>query len=124
MSDELQQFPRGVVAMGNGDLTQVTNLKVKASNNAKLKHSLRKSPSGFVLGNKECSGSFDLDVPETGEERDWWGMVKDGTVKQLRIKIPGTTKAINIVASDLDLELPTDDAIHETVSFIGEIVDT
>jgi hypothetical protein len=124
MSDELLNYPRGTVATGNGDLTQVTNLKGKYSNGAKLKHSLRKSPSGYTLGVKECSGSFDLEIPESGEERDYWSLVKDGTVKRLRIKIPGTTKAINIVVSDLDFELPSDDAIKETVSFIGELVDS
>jgi hypothetical protein len=124
MSDDLLLFPRGVVAMGNGDLTQVVNLKGKYSNNAKLKHTLRKSPAGYTLGVKECSGSFDLEIPETGEERDYWSLVKAGTVKQLRIKLPGTTKAINIVVSDLDFELPSDDAIKETVGFIGELVDT
>ena len=124
MSDELLNYPRGTVAMGNGDLTQIVNLKGKYSNNAKLKHTLRKSPSGFTLGHRECSGTFDLEIPETGEERDYWTMVKEGQVKQLRIKIPGTTKAINIIASDLDFELPSDDAIKESVGFIGELVDT
>lgn len=123
MSDELLQYPRGTVAMGNGDLTQVVNLKLKVSRGAKLKHTLRKTPSGYTTGHQEVSGTFDVEIPETGEERDYWKMVATGEVKQLRVKIPGTTKALLIVASDLELELPSDDAIKETVSFIGALVD-
>jgi hypothetical protein len=110
--------------MGNGDLIQVTNVKLKVTNNAKLKHTLRKSPSGFVLGHTECSGSMEIEIPEIGAERDFWTMVKEGEVNQIRLKLPADTRAVNIVASSLDIELPSDDAIKQTVEFIGEVVDT
>jgi hypothetical protein len=124
MSDDLAQYPRGAVAMGNGDLIQVTNVKLKLSNGAKLKHTLRKSPSGFVLGHLECSGSMEIEIPETGAEKDYWTMVQNGDVNQIRLKLPADTRAVNIVASSMDLELPSDDAIKQTVEFVGEVVDT
>jgi hypothetical protein len=124
VSDDLAQYPRGAVAMGNGDLIQVTSVKLKITNNAKLKHTLRKSPSGFVLGHLECSGSMEIEIPETGVERDYWEMVVNGAVNQVRLKLPADTRAVNIVASSMDIELPSDDAIKQTVEFIGEVVDT
>lgn len=119
MSQDLPIFPRGTVAMGSGDLTQVTTFKIKITNGAKLKHSLRKSPSGVTFGHREVSGSFDVEVPEAGEERDYWEMVAAGTIKTLRIKIPGRTLAVTIATSDIEMELPSDDAIKQTVSYVG-----
>lgn len=124
MSDAFPNYPRGGIAMGNGDLVQVTNVKGKYTNGAKLKHSIKKTPSGYTLGHREVSGTFETEVPEGGMERDWWDLVRNGTVKQVRIKFPGTTKALDIVCSDLDFELPSDDAIKKTIGFIGQLVDS
>lgn len=107
--------------MQNGDLAQVTNFKVKLTNGAKLKHTLRKSPSGVVFGHRECSGSFDVEVPEGGEERGYWEMVANQEIKQIRIKIPGRTLAVDIATSDIEMELPSDDAIKITCTYVGDL---
>lgn len=123
MADTLKEYPRGSVAMGSGDLASVSNLKVKFSNGAKLVHTIRESPSGVVRGHKEVSGTFDVVVDSAGEERDWWGLVKSGEVKQFRVKMPGEVKNIAIASSDVDLEIPSDGPISETVAFVGKWID-
>ncbi len=121
MSDTFNKFPRGSIAMGNGDLMQVTNVKVSLKNGAKLKHTLRKKGAGAVLGNEECTVTFDYEIPETGPEKDYMDLVQTGAVKQLRLKVPAKTYTVNGVYSSSDMELPLDDAIKGSCEFIGKM---
>ncbi len=121
MSDDFNKYPRGAIAMGNGDLMQVTNATVDLKNNAKLKHTLRKKGAGAVLGNEECTVSFDFEIPEIGPEKDYIDLVQAGTVKQIRLKVPGKTYVVNGVFSSCKHELPLDDAIKGSCEFIGKM---
>lgn len=121
MSDQMPIFPRGAIAMDNGDLIQVTNVKVSQELvGTKIKHSLRKSGAGIVLGNEETKVTFDYEVPESGQERDYMKLVRTGKVKKLRIKIPGETFAVVGVIPKRDLDLPLDDAVKGSVEFMGK----
>ncbi len=120
MSDELLTFPRGALAMDNGDLVQITNVKVDQTNGAKLQYVMRKrNAAGVILGNEGTTLSFDAVVDENGPERDYLKMVRRGTIKKLRVKIPGETFTVLGVATKRSLELPTDDAIKYSIEFIG-----
>jgi hypothetical protein len=122
MSDsELKQHPRGQIAIGGGELQKATMGRFTVTNNAKLKHTLRFSPSGYVLGNKECSGTIEVDVDEDGLESDWYEDIENGQRKLFRFKIPTLLKQIDGVCSSADTELPLDDACKLTVSFIGKL---
>lgn len=121
MSDTFNKYPRGSIAMGNGDLMQVINAKVSVKNGAKLKHTLRKKGAGATLGNEETTVTFDFEIPETGPEKDYIDLVQQGTVKQIRLKVPGKTYTVNGVFSSCDTELPLDDAIKGSVEFIGKM---
>jgi len=121
MSDEQKVFPRGAVAMGNGDLIDVTNIKFTLTNSAKLVHTIRQRNAGFTLGNEEANVTLDVVVGEDGLERDWIKLVKRGTVKQLRIKVPGSTFTLNGVFTNTDFELPTDGEITLSLGFIGKL---
>jgi hypothetical protein len=62
-------------------------------------------------------------VSEDGPERDYMKMLKRGDIKQIRIKIPGETITVDGSVSQRSLELPLDDAIKYTITFIGHIQD-
>lgn len=124
MSTEPQLiYPRGQLAMGNGDLIDVTNIKLDHGNNAKQVHTIRRKGAGITFGVEESTTSFDAVVSEDGPERDYMKMLKRGDIKQIRIKIPGETITIDGAVSARSLELPLDDAIKYSITFIGHIQD-
>jgi predicted secreted protein len=124
MSAEPQKkFPRGWIAMGNGDLIQVTNVKIDHTNNAKQVHTIRRKGAGITLGVEETTVSFDAVVDEDGSERDYLKMLKQGQIKQLRVKVPGETLTISGTVSALSKELPLDSEIKYSITFIGRTED-
>jgi hypothetical protein len=123
MSAEQSLYPRGRIALDSGDLIDVTNVKVDTTNNAKQIHTLRQKGAGFTLGVEETTVSFDIVCSENGEERNYIDFLKRGLVKQVRIKIPGRTMTVNGTVKQMSVELPIDDAIKQTVSFIGHMSD-
>lgn len=124
MSAEPQKkFPRGWIAMGNGDLLQVTNVKIDHTNNAKQVHTIRRKGAGVTLGVEETTVSFDAVVDEEGSERDYLKMLKQGQIKQLRVKVPGETLTITGTVSALSKELPLDSEIKYSITFIGRTED-
>jgi hypothetical protein len=124
MSAEPQKkFPRGWIAMGNGDLIQVINVKIDHTNNAKQVHTIRRNGAGIALGVEETSISFDAVVDEDGSERDYLKMLKQGQIKQIRVKVPGETLTVTGTVSALSKELPLDSEIKYSITFIGRTED-
>lgn len=123
MAAEQKLYPRGRVAMDSGDLADVTNIKIDLTNNAKQIHTIRQKGAGITLGTEECTVSFDLVISEDGQERDWIGNCKKGTIKQIRLKVPGQTFTVDGVVKQVGVEMPLDDAIKQSVSFIGKMQD-
>ncbi len=122
MSDTMRLFPKAAIAQGAGDLVSVTNFNVDFTNNAKVKHTLRRKAAGITLGNEECTVKFDLEADETGLERDFITDVKRGTIKQLRIKLPGATTLVCKGAySQASIDQPMDDACKVSMTFIGSL---
>lgn len=122
MAEDLLVFPTGAIALDNGDLGDVTNVKVDQSRDAKLINTLRKTAAGVFIGHEKTELSFDAVVGKEGAERDYYKMLMTGKVKTVRIKIPGETFAVVGVIDKRSLELPTDDAIKYSVHFIGKTV--
>lgn len=120
MSQEQLLYPRGRIAMTTGDLVDVTNVKFEFTNNAKQVHTIAQKGAGIVQGNQESTVSFDLVVSEQGLERDYYGYLENGLIKQIRLKVPGMTFTINGMVKSLSAELPLDDAIKVSVTFIGK----
>lgn len=115
-------YPRGFISMDSGDLIDVTDVKVTTTNNAREKHTLRQPGAGFTIGVEETNVSFSFIVSEDGYEREYIQAVQRGLIKQLRVKIPaGQTFVINGVYKDHDLEIPLDDAIKVSMTFIGHL---
>src|SRR3954471_18049568 len=121
MAAEQLLFPRGRIAMDSGDLADVTNVKIDLTNNAKQIHTIKQKGAGYTLGTEETTVSFDLVVFENGQERDWIGTCKKGTTKQVRLKLPGMTITINGTVKQVGIEMPLDDAIKQSISFIGKM---
>lgn len=116
-------YPKGQIALGSGDLIDVTNVKVDHKNNGKQVHTIRRSGVGVTMGNEETTVSYDCVVSEDGQERDYFRLVKKGTVQQLRIKIPGETITVDGIYTDRSFDLPIDDSIKLSLSFIGHTQD-
>lgn len=122
MSQEQLLYPRGRIAMSTGDLVDVTNVKIDHTNNAKQVHTIAQKGAGIVQGNHETTITFDISVSEQGLERDYYGYLDNGLIKQIRLKIPGSTLTVNGMVKQLAAELPLDDVIKVSVTFIGKKV--
>lgn len=116
---ELPFFPRGQLSFGAGDLTQVSDVSFNFTNNGSLRHTLKRSPAGKVLGNTELSGSFTVLVDEDGPERDYFTRVENGEDVSMRLKLPGVTKNIVGFLTSIDGTIPVDNAVELSVSFSG-----
>jgi len=121
MGDKI--YPRGRIALGNGDLIDVTNIKVTTKNNAKQVHTIAQKGAGITMGVEETTVSYDSVISEDGQERDYFQLVKTGKIVQLRIKLPGETITVQGVYASRDFELPLDDSIKLSCEFIGHMVD-
>jgi hypothetical protein len=119
MSTTTEIFPRGYIAMGAGDLISVTNIKYTLENDAKVIATLRRRYAGVTLGNEVTTVTFDAVVGEFGEEADYFKAIKKGTIKQIRVKIPGRTITVNGVYKSIDVDIPADSEIKESLTFIG-----
>ena len=114
-------YPKGRIAMGNGDLADVTDVQIKTTNGGKQVHTLRKRGAGTTLGKEETSVTFKSAVTEDGPERDYWKMCQKGQVKTLRIKLPAKTLTVEGIYTEVDGELPIDDAVHVNCTFVGKL---
>jgi hypothetical protein len=116
-------YPQAYLAMGNGDLVEVTDFTVSLSNGAKLHHTLRKPGAGIIFGPPGSQVSFNAAVPETGPERNYWKDCLERNIKQIRAKLPGgkTTLVINGAFSEVNLDGPLDDATKVACTFVGKM---
>jgi hypothetical protein len=114
-------YPRGRIALGSGDLIDVTDVKIDLTNNAKQVHTLRRPGAGYTMGTQETTVTFNVAVSEEGPERDYVEMVQKGLIKQLRIKIPGKTINVEGVFKNVGFELPLDSEIKQSLTFVGKM---
>ena len=119
-TSEIPLYPRGQISFGAGDLVQVTNVTFAYTHGTKLKHTLKRSPSGKVLGNQELSGKFDCEIDQDGPERDYFARVASGEEVNMRLKLPNLTKNIVGVLVSIDGDMPLDDAVKLTINWVGK----
>jgi hypothetical protein len=120
---ELVLYPRGQVGLGSGDLQECTDAKLTLNSGAKLKHTLRVTPSGYTKGAFEVSITLTTLVPETGPERDYINALKSGNPQNFRFKSPTETHTVEGVLTTVEESYTQDDGISETVSGVGRLVD-
>lgn len=116
-------YPRGRIALGSGDLIDVTNVKVNHTNNAKQVHTMNRSGTGVVKGVEETTVSYDAVISSEGQERDYFQLVKSGKIVQLRIKLPGETITVEGMYKSRSFDLPMDDSVKVSLEFIGHMAD-
>ena len=121
MANDLLDYPRGQISLGTGKLAQATMTRMTYTQGRRLKHTIRRSPSGFVTGNHEVSGSISTIIDEEGPERDYFALVKSGAQKQFRYEIPGQGVVVVGVFSQVSAEIPTDDAVSVSADFVGKL---
>jgi|ERR687898_1647080 hypothetical protein len=117
------KYPKAFLAMGNGDLIQVTNFSVQQTNGGKQKHTLRRPASGVSTGNPEHTVTFDSEIDENGPERNYWKDCKRGTIRQIRAKLPGgrTTLVVEGIFTQVNTDGPLDDATKVSCTFVGDM---
>lgn len=116
-------YPRGQIALGSGDLIDVTKVSYTHTNNAKQVHTIRQKGAGITLGTEETTVGFDAAISADGAERDYFKAVKKGLIQKLRIKVPGETITVNGAFKDRNFELPLDTEITLALMFIGHTED-
>lgn len=125
MADPAEQltFTQSFLAMGNGDLVQVTDFVVAFINKGKQVHTQRRPGAGVVRGKPECNVSFNFVLDDdNGPERDYWLLVEQGTIKQVRAKCPGgMTLTISGMYTGVTLNGPLEDATNGSCTFIGKL---
>lgn len=121
-NDDLPVYPKGQIGFGTGNLKTATNAKYSFKNGAKLKHSIAQTPSGVTFGHQEVTGSIDFEISENGPERDIVNDVRSGTKRQFRFKDATTTDTIIGVLDGIDKEIPSDDCVKVTATFVGKLV--
>ena len=122
MSDSLQKYPRGQIGHGPGALVEVENVKLTNTNNAKLKHTLARTPSGYTTGTREASLSFKMNIGENGPERDFWNAMDAGSVEGFRLLLPGgLTYRVTGVVNKTDFDMPLDDAVSVDVEVMCKV---
>jgi hypothetical protein len=121
MSADMPVFPKGSIALDNGDLVQVKNVKVDQEKvGTQMEHTLRQEAAGIFIGNEETKLSWEFVTPEGGAERDYYKMLRTGRIKTVRVKVPGETFAVKGVLTKRSMELPFDSAIKQTIEFLGK----
>jgi hypothetical protein len=119
---EFLNYPKARIALGAGDLVQVTKFNLKTTNGAKLKHTLRRRGAGKTMGVVESTLSFDLDVDEDGIERDYLDMILTGEDQTVSIKLPGgETRTFVGTATSETVDQPIDDACTVSIEMIGNV---
>lgn len=122
MANNQESYDQAYLAQGGGDFITVTNFNISTTVNAKVKHTLRRTAAGVVLGRAEVSVSFDLIVGATGPERAFHNQMLRGEEIQLRAKIPGGEVLImNGKYGNIIVDCLLDDAVKYSVGFMGGV---
>lgn len=115
-------YPKAQIAMQNGDLVDVTNVRITTTNGVKQKHTLRQKGAGITIGVEETKVQFDSIISQDGPERDYFNAVRKAKIIQLRIKIPNETLTVDGCFIERDIDGPLDDAIKQGMQFVGHLV--
>jgi hypothetical protein len=121
MSADFPDYTQGYIAMLNGDLLDVTNVKITTKRNNKIIHTLRRSGAGKQHGTEETTVTFDAVVSEAGPERDYLADLKAGKIRKLRYKMPGETGTVLGSADERSVEFSLDNAVKYSISFSGRL---
>jgi hypothetical protein len=121
-NDDFKQYPRGYIAMDNGDLLDVIDVKITQKRANKIKHTIRVEGSGKVKGPMETEMTFEAIVSEDGAERDYLKLLVTGKIKKVRYKMPGETGTVLGSVDSRGLEFNIEDAVKYSIALSGKTV--
>ncbi len=116
---EQKKYPRGQIGIGKGDLLQATDFEFDRQNGAKIAATLKRNPSGIILGVKSVSMTCNTIIDEDGPERDWMALVDSGDFINARVKIPGLTKQWTGVISGAKISGSVEDGVKIALTGVG-----
>lgn len=121
MANTVYTYARARIAMGSGDLFDVTDFTADIKVATKAIHTLRQDTAGIFKGPVEATVSFNAAVSELGLEADWLRAVGKRSQKQLRVKIPNQTLTFTGEFESLGIKGSTDAETTVALSFIGRV---
>jgi hypothetical protein len=121
--EALQAHPRGQISLNGGRMRSAIMGRFSLKNGAQVKHTLAVPANGYVVGNPEVAGSIDMEVSETGPEREFFRYVKQGKVVNFIFELPTLGVEIQGVFETVEVEFPLADAVKITASFVGKALD-
>lgn len=116
---ELKKHPKGQITCQGSQMMQATMGRFSIDNGATMKHTMARKQNGVVLGVPDCNGSVEIDVAADGLEQPWYTLVQSGTEVAFQYEIPTLNVEITGVLKSIDTELPMDQAVKLTVSWVG-----
>jgi len=117
-------YPNGRIALGNGDLEQVTDVNYTETNSAEVMSTLREAQAGIkVKPRAGATVTFNANIPESGSERDYLTQMRRKQIKDLRIKVPGKTLSVTGLPNSVGYALSSEGAIVHAISYIGFVPD-
>lgn len=115
-----ETFPKGQVAIGNGQWQHCTGAKFSYENGASIVDTF--GGSGFTTGPRKGSASFETAIGTNGQDHDTLKKIKNGEPVQVRFHFPaGRTVTIIGVFDTTDFDFSMDKAITESLSMQGII---
>lgn len=121
MSDDYKLFPKGRLAMGGGDLQDITEIQQKESNGAKNIGTMRNPTAGAAEGEHTNEMTWKGVVSQDGFERDFRAAKRKMKVVQMRFKLPGETITQTGVITSLEVTSNKDGAIEYSCTHIGTL---
>jgi hypothetical protein len=113
-------YPKGVGALGAGDLLDVVDINIAFTDGEKVISTLRQNPAGSTGGSKSATCTFRTVVSSEGFERDWMGQYRRRKEVQFRLKVPGLVFSVTGRLTNPQLVSNVDNAVEFTITIIGK----
>lgn len=119
MSEQMINFPKARAAFGAGDLQDVYDVNLAATDGRKLVSTLRRNPAGWTDGSRSTNLTLKSAISADGFERSYLKTWQKGDVVQIRIKVPGQTLVVEGVLTNPIVTANVDNFIDFTISILG-----
>lgn len=119
-SNDFLDYPKGVVAMGSGDLLDAADITIAFEDGEKVMATLRMNPAGSTHGMRSATTTFKSLISKEGFERDYMTKYRKREVVQIRLKVPGMVFTATGRLSKPQIVANVDNAIEFTVTVMGK----
>jgi len=119
-SNDFLDYPKGVVAMGAGDLLDAADITIAFEDGEKVMATLRMNPAGSTHGMRSATATYKSLISKDGFERDYMTKYRKREVVQIRLKVPGMVFTAVGRLSKPQIVANVDNAIEFTVSVVGK----